>query len=747
MRFFYSAIFFLIALSSGAQEVRVKEFQKIEGDLKARTAQRNDLNGDPCALIKVQIPMPEVDFEGWIIDKIYTPGEYLVYVPASSRKLIIKHSSFLPFVYEFTEPLEQKATYRLVLDIPQKNNSSLVRFKINVPQAVLSINGEQHETKKGTISLNLPKGKYDYAVSTSISGFDDYSGTINIEDSPYIEENVNLTTTITHQINIQTDEDVEIFIDNQKQKAKGTSISKSLEAGMHTVEAKLKKEGMEWSRSAEVDLINSDQLVNMSLKGKVRFVYPLDAQFKIIPSEGSLKPSKTIAKTGEEVLLLGNYVIEINKKNYSKQNINITVSPYTENPTFRFEKLINSGDNYLNGWNNCKQDYKKAFKTYKKLAEKGDDIAMCSLAKCYQNGYGTDSNQNSVRFWLEESAKLGNGEAACLLFDISKQSAFPHLKKCFEKGHQKSGEFLGNYYYEKKEYTEALDVFKQLENINNETALLRLGDMYFYGYGVDKDYSLAKDYFIKVATLYNNVTASERLYDFKFHGYEEAENKEEAIKGYLSLGSKLSNDAKLKIAIFRYEEKNYKEAGKYLMSIGSGYKDYPNNIAGIYYRIAYETYKSEPSMSFYFHKNAYDLGERNVDLLINLGYMYLQGNGTKTDYPNAAKFFKEASDKQSLEGMYMYGKLLYEGKGIPKDLKGAYRQFMNAIEKGYKKAYLDLGTMYANGEFVSRDLNTAVRFWTIASEAGQTQATKNLILYYKRMNNPSKVRYWESKLK
>ena len=70
-----------------AQEMTVMSFNSLPQDLSARTHSRTDLNGDACALIKVQIPeLNNVIFEGSIVDTEYTPGEYLVYVPKGTKK-------------------------------------------------------------------------------------------------------------------------------------------------------------------------------------------------------------------------------------------------------------------------------------------------------------------------------------------------------------------------------------------------------------------------------------------------------------------------------------------------------------------------------------------------------------------------------------------------------------------------------------------------------------------------------------
>ena len=114
-----------------AQEMTVMSFNSLTQDLSARTHPRTDLNGEPCALIKVQIPeLNNITFEGWVIDQTYTPGEYLVYVPANTKKIIVKHPNFLPLEYVFPEKIEGKVTYKMVIQLPQISDEDRIIGKL-----------------------------------------------------------------------------------------------------------------------------------------------------------------------------------------------------------------------------------------------------------------------------------------------------------------------------------------------------------------------------------------------------------------------------------------------------------------------------------------------------------------------------------------------------------------------------------------------------------------------------------------
>lgn len=112
----------LLVLGCGlgyAQELKVTAFQRMDRDLLARTQERLDLNGNPCAIVRVSIPNAEkVTFEGNVIgDVIYKPGEAIVYMTDRSRNLTLKSNDFGSLKYEFPQRVEKQVVYKLAVKI------------------------------------------------------------------------------------------------------------------------------------------------------------------------------------------------------------------------------------------------------------------------------------------------------------------------------------------------------------------------------------------------------------------------------------------------------------------------------------------------------------------------------------------------------------------------------------------------------------------------------------------------------
>lgn len=111
--------FSLFVLVSQAQELKVMDFKKLERDLYARTHERQDINGTPCAVLRISVANAEdYKFEGNIIGNvIYLPGEAIVYLTDRSRNITILSNRFGLMKYEFPERVEKSVTYELDLKL------------------------------------------------------------------------------------------------------------------------------------------------------------------------------------------------------------------------------------------------------------------------------------------------------------------------------------------------------------------------------------------------------------------------------------------------------------------------------------------------------------------------------------------------------------------------------------------------------------------------------------------------------
>ena len=111
-------LFILVAvcatLAGNSQELVVKSFQVNENDLSARTMKRLDMNGNPCAIIKVEA-LPVCEFEGNIVGQVEKKyGAYWVYVSGNTKGIRISSDHFNPMDVKFSSYGINKAEFSTV---------------------------------------------------------------------------------------------------------------------------------------------------------------------------------------------------------------------------------------------------------------------------------------------------------------------------------------------------------------------------------------------------------------------------------------------------------------------------------------------------------------------------------------------------------------------------------------------------------------------------------------------------------
>ena len=118
------------ALAQGTADdaLTVNSFSCDLVDLSAATHPREDLNGDICALVKVQMRFNEaaVSFGGNVMGDVQEQkNEYWVYLTQGTKRLKITHPNYPQLLVVFADvsngeikALESKMTYRLVINVP-----------------------------------------------------------------------------------------------------------------------------------------------------------------------------------------------------------------------------------------------------------------------------------------------------------------------------------------------------------------------------------------------------------------------------------------------------------------------------------------------------------------------------------------------------------------------------------------------------------------------------------------------------
>ena len=188
----------LLSLCMQAQKMTVESMTLAANDISASKYERKDLNGQPCALVKVLLASPGAKFEGNMIGDVeYKTGEYWVYMSKGSRELRIKHPKAQPIQVIFSNygvtKVESKQTYTLSVLLPQTSASvQTQKLTINyTPTNAMVLVDSKPYQGNGSIEAVLPVGTHNYIIAAT--GYDTAEGSIKLSSSSprTITENLN----------------------------------------------------------------------------------------------------------------------------------------------------------------------------------------------------------------------------------------------------------------------------------------------------------------------------------------------------------------------------------------------------------------------------------------------------------------------------------------------------------------------------------------------------------------------------
>ena len=173
---------FLLAstLLAGAQELTVREFRPDPTDISAVRYEVKDLNGQPCALLKMGLVLDDATFEGPIVKSEYKGNEWWIYMPSGAWWLTVKSKNYLPLRYEF-DPVEKKQTYIIQIELPKsisEGPTGEMVIQSNVKDADVYVDGQKMSsilpfTYKG------PEGKHRLEIRAP--GYNDAKGVFDIQ--------------------------------------------------------------------------------------------------------------------------------------------------------------------------------------------------------------------------------------------------------------------------------------------------------------------------------------------------------------------------------------------------------------------------------------------------------------------------------------------------------------------------------------------------------------------------------------
>jgi TPR repeat protein len=125
-------------------------------------------------------------------------------------------------------------------------------------------------------------------------------------------------------------------------------------------------------------------------------------------------------------------------------------------------------------------------------------------------------------------------------------------------------------------------------------------------------------------------------------------------------------------------------------------------------------------------------GEAGCDQALHImGMTYQEGRIVEQDLEMAAKYY-EAASATVVEAQYALAMSLKNGVGVEENPNHAYLHFKSARDKGFAPASYELGLYYEEGKYVRQDFSTAASFYHEALSGNHLEAAYDLAFLYRQ---------------
>ena len=388
--------------------------------------------------------------------------------------------------------------------------------------------------------------------------------------------------------------------------------------------------------------------------------------------------------------------------------------------------LIYLGNIYLNGIY-VNHDFDLAYNYYKQAADSGNSEGYIGLASLYRRGLGVKKDLLKAEEYYKEAAKLKNLHSYQTLANLYTRAfkQYDKAKEYLEKGAECSETNamiqIGNLYFNgfgvKRDFKEAKKWYQKAADMNNSSALIGLGFLYLMGLGVEQDYQKAKEYF-ELSAYRNNASAFIYLGQLYLEG-KGVERDRSKTKEYYKKTGELNHYNRFVFLgeIYYYGIDTAKDYPRALSNFQKSCKT-NNTIANIYIGDYYLYIEKNPQLAIKHYEEASSWF--NMIAQFKLGKLYLEGTKDNIITPNynlSKKYFEESATSNYPDAFYYLGKIYYEGLGVEQNYKRAREYFEYSALYSNKKALYYLGRIFENGEGMSASLSEAIGYYSRCAES------------------------------
>lgn len=426
------------------------------------------------------------------------------------------------------------------------------------------------------------------------------------------------------------------------------------------------------------------------------------------------------------------------------------------------------GESYFTGIG-VEADEAKAVEWYKKGADLQDVDCVNALANCYRKGIGVPINIGQAIALY--NGILYNGVANKKLGDIYRLEDgyidYDEAMKCYQKAleiDENDGEAMNAIGLLLDDEYESFEWFLKSAEAGYWWGMYNAADGYYYGKGVDTDYTEAIEWYEKAAEV-GIADAMVKIGDMYLMGDGVNVDEEEAATWYKRAveAGDTSGEAYWGLGALSNNEwdkfRNYKQSAEAGYSSGmyglgncylNGEGTNPNENKGVYWlRKAANAgcISAIKDLGWYYREHEqydqafqyFNMGAEtdDADCMLGLGLLYDWGQGVTEDKAKAEKWYKKAGEKGSAAGAQNYASRLYQNGNYGE----AFKWVIKALELNpdFARAQCLLGKMYCLGEGVNQDIKTGEDWLRQAADNGSEEAEKMLEQLETAKNNAASV--------
>lgn len=345
-----------------------------------------DGNGEPCALVKVLLPVEGVQFEGNIVNTLFNINEYLCYMTSGTKRFRIRHTGCQPLditVSKDVEPagLQPKKCYVIKLELPQQ-------LKSEMPEKSQNSNYSKYILNKLEEGKRFDKEKdYKNAFKCFQIAAEAGNAEAQFHISLYYREGLGVKKN---------------YIETEKW------LLKSAENGYRTAQSLL---GTSYRYGDEYWKINKDYQKAFIWNMKAAEQGDKSAQFTLGElyknGYGVNRDYKEAVKWYKSAADQGYALAQICLGDCYAEGIGVDIN--IEEAIAWYQKAAEQGDatyqNHLAGYYFKLKRFEDAVAWYKKAAEQGNTDAQVELGKCYENGNGVFKDFNEAINWYTKAAE------------------------------------------------------------------------------------------------------------------------------------------------------------------------------------------------------------------------------------------------------------------------------------------------------------------------------------------------------